>query len=151
MADQETTSDMWTLGKVFEDDDTRYGPYQNAYAGDGKHVGELDPEHAQLIVAAVNGRGELLDERDRFKQWVDDLQSGSYITCVYCGHRYGPRETVPTSTADALKTHIETCPQHPMSAQHAHPERPPAAPAALPSEAERARCTDLSDSAGPTT
>ena len=24
------------------------------------------------------------------RQWIDDLQSGMYINCVYCGHRYGP-------------------------------------------------------------
>ncbi len=54
-----------------------------------------------------------LAERD---QWVADLQSGMYVNCVYCGHRYGPRETTPVSMADALKAHIEECPRHPMSA-----------------------------------
>lgn len=47
--------------------------------------------------------------------WVDDLQSGMYVNCVYCGYRYGPRDKVPTSMADALKIHIEKCPDHPMS------------------------------------
>jgi hypothetical protein len=49
------------------------------------------------------------------KQWIDDLQSGMYINCVYCGHRYGPNDEVPTTMADALKEHIEQCPKHPMS------------------------------------
>ena len=57
-----------------------------------------------------------------FEQWIADLQSGLYINCVYCGHRYGPRETTPPilkeaspPMAEVLKEHIKTCPQHPMS------------------------------------
>jgi hypothetical protein len=49
------------------------------------------------------------------QKWVRDLQSGMYVNCVYCGHRYGPGETTPVSMADALKAHIEKCPEHPMS------------------------------------
>lgn len=49
------------------------------------------------------------------KAWVADLQSGMYVNCVYCGHRYGPGETTPVSMADALKAHIAQCPEHPMS------------------------------------
>lgn len=55
-------------------------------------------------------------ERETLQQWVNDLQSGMYVNCVYCGHRYGPSETTPVSMADALKEHIENCPKHPMSA-----------------------------------
>ena len=55
-------------------------------------------------------------ETERLKQWVNDLQSGMYINCVYCGHRYGPKDKVPSTMADALKEHIEKCPKHPMSA-----------------------------------
>jgi hypothetical protein len=55
------------------------------------------------------------EEITRLKQWIDDLQSGMYINCVYCGHRYGPDDEVPCSMADALKEHIEKCPEHPMS------------------------------------
>ena len=58
----------------------------------------------------------LANEIERLQAWVSDLQSGMYINCVYCGHRYGPGETTPVSMADALKAHIETCPKHPMSA-----------------------------------
>lgn len=47
--------------------------------------------------------------------WVDDLQAGMYINCVYCGHRYGPEDEVPATMADVLKEHIEQCPKHPMS------------------------------------
>lgn len=51
----------------------------------------------------------------RLKGWVGDLQSGMYVNCVYCGHRFGPGETTPVSMADALKEHVERCPEHPMS------------------------------------
>lgn len=50
------------------------------------------------------------------EQWVHDLQSGMFINCVYCGHRYGPQDEIPATMADALKEHIEQCPKHPMSA-----------------------------------
>lgn len=51
----------------------------------------------------------------RLQGWVADLQSGMHINCVYCGHRYGPKESTPVSMADILKAHIEVCPEHPMS------------------------------------
>jgi len=54
-------------------------------------------------------------EIKRLKQWVNDLQSGMYVNCVYCGHRYGPEKDTPVSMADVLKAHIEQCPEHPMS------------------------------------
>jgi hypothetical protein len=56
----------------------------------------------------------LKQELIRLKRWIDDLQSGMYINCVYCGHRYGPADKVPSSMADALKLHIAQCPRHPM-------------------------------------
>lgn len=58
---------------------------------------------------------ELEEERDQLKKWVEDLQSGMYINCVYCGHRYGPSDEVPASMAQVLKEHVESCPKHPMS------------------------------------
>jgi hypothetical protein len=45
-------------------------------------------------------------ENERLMQWVDDLQSGMYVNCVYCGHRYGPQESTPVTVADALKQYI---------------------------------------------
>lgn len=51
----------------------------------------------------------------KLEAWVDDLQKGMYINCVYCGHRYGPKENTPDTIADVLKKHIENCPNHPMS------------------------------------
>ena len=57
----------------------------------------------------------LREEAERHQIWVNDLQSGMYINCAYCGHRYGPENKVPASMADVLKEHIEKCPEHPMS------------------------------------
>ncbi len=54
-------------------------------------------------------------EITQMQQWVNDLQSGMYVNCVYCGHRYGPEDKVTASMADALKEHVEQCPKHPMS------------------------------------
>ena len=48
--------------------------------------------------------------------WINDLQAGMSINCVYCGHNYGPDNEVPATMADVLKEHIEQCPKHPMSA-----------------------------------
>jgi DNA-directed RNA polymerase subunit RPC12/RpoP len=58
---------------------------------------------------------ECQEEIRRLRRWIDDLQSGMYINCVYCGHRYGPNDEVPASMADVLKEHVEQCPEHPMS------------------------------------
>lgn len=54
-------------------------------------------------------------ENERLNKWIADLQTGMYVNCVYCGHRYGPVANTPVSQADMLKRHIETCPNHPMS------------------------------------
>ena len=57
----------------------------------------------------------LISEVESLRRWTNDLQSGMYVNCVYCGHRYGPKETTPVTMADALKEHIEQCSKHPMS------------------------------------
>jgi hypothetical protein len=61
-------------------------------------------------------------ERDKLKQWVNDLQSGMYINCVYCGYRYGPDPGTPVAMAEVLKKHIEKCPKHPLSAMKVRAE-----------------------------
>lgn len=66
---------------------------------------------------------QLRQEVQRLTQWVNDLQAGSYITCVYCGHRYGPDDEVPTTMAAVLTEHVEQCPKHPMSALRQENER----------------------------
>lgn len=67
---------------------------------------------ALLLMAQIEAQRQ---EIAQMQQWVNDLQSGMYVNCVYCGHRYGPESEVPVSMADALKEHIEKCPKHPMS------------------------------------
>lgn len=58
----------------------------------------------------------------KLEKWIADLQSGMYVNCVYCGHRYGPKEDTPVAMADILKEHIEQCPKHPMSVLKAENE-----------------------------
>ena len=57
--------------------------------------------------------------KEELEQWVDDLQSGMYINCVYCGHRYGPNSVGKTTMRKALEKHISKCPKHPLSAAKA--------------------------------
>lgn len=52
----------------------------------------------------------------QFRGWVNDLQSGCFINCVYCGHRYGPDSEVRETMQQVLYDHIEKCPDHPLSA-----------------------------------
>lgn len=66
--------------------------------------------------AAWKEADDLRAANEKLRAWVADCQSGMYVNCVYCGHRYGPGETTPVSMADALKAHIERCDEHPMAA-----------------------------------
>lgn len=50
-----------------------------------------------------------------YKKWIEDLQGGMYINCVYCGHRYGPKDKTPVSKANMLREHIKVCPEHPLA------------------------------------
>ena len=83
-----------------------------------ERVAELEEVERKAVAQSeyIQSHGLTDYEMARLKAWVADLQSGMYVNCVYCGHRYGPGETTPVSMADALKAHIETCPKHPMSA-----------------------------------
>jgi hypothetical protein len=53
------------------------------------------------------------EEITRLNQWIADLQSGMYINCVYCGHRYEPG--TPDVRDKVLYDHIKQCPKHPLS------------------------------------
>jgi hypothetical protein len=81
----------------------------------------------------------MVTERDEARAWVRDLQSGMYINCVYCGHRYGPEKDTPVAMADVLKEHIAQCPRHPMSALKTQAERAEARIADLRDAIELAR------------
>jgi len=79
-----------------------------------KAVEERDRERAGKLLAE-HERNEARAENLRLEAWVNDCQSGMYINCVYCGHRYGPKEDTPVSMRDVLKQHIEKCPKHPLT------------------------------------
>ena len=72
---------------------------------------DLEIECGRLEAQRDAARAEV----KRLQQWVNDLQSGMYINCVYCGHRYGPDPGTPVAMAEVLKRHIEQCPSHPLS------------------------------------
>lgn len=80
---------------------------------------EMEQHRKQNPVFYDGGRNEdvyvLQEENLKLKQWINDLQSGMYVNCVYCGHRYGPEGETPVSMAEVLKEHIENCPNHPVS------------------------------------
>lgn len=76
------------------------------------------PDAGELALCSFGGETILRDATElikRLRQWINDLQAGMYINCVYCGHRYGPDDEVPATMAQMLKDHIEQCPEHPMS------------------------------------
>ena len=53
------------------------------------------------------------NEIEQLRKWIGDLQDGSYINCVYCGHQYPPG--TPESRDKHLYEHIKVCPKHPLS------------------------------------
>lgn len=81
-----------------------------------QHLNDLwEQKHPDNCLIAKKCVSDLRSEVKRLEGWVSDLQSGMWINCVYCGHRYGPDDEVPASMAEVLKEHIEQCPEHPMS------------------------------------
>lgn len=70
----------------------------------------MSPDHVECERQIL----DLEAENERLRKWVNDLQSGMFINCVYCGHRYGPKDEVPASKADVLTTHVEKCSKHPL-------------------------------------
>ncbi len=79
------------------------------------HTERLDYSEYVMLADSANDVDDLIAELERYQKWVNDLQSGMYVNCVYCGHRYGPSDKIPASMAEVLKQHIEQCPKHPMS------------------------------------
>ena len=73
----------------------------------------------ELITALEEAWAEV----ERLQAWVNDLHSGMYINCVYCGHRYGPDPGTPVAMAEVLRQHIEKCPKHPLSAMKKRAEQ----------------------------
>lgn len=104
--------DVLKLGWMLFD----HGQHWGKPEGDPRYIGQYHDEYIQGHIVQLNNQCIAVEsEIVKYKQWVDDLQSGMFVNCVYCGHRYGPKETTPVSMADALKAHIEQCPSHPMA------------------------------------
>jgi len=82
-----------------------------------KKLSDLLPNNADSDVCSWAA-----DEIENLRNWVSDCQSGMYVNCVYCGHRYGPKDGTPVAMADILTRHIEQCSKHPMSALKAEVE-----------------------------
>ncbi len=80
----------------------------------------FDVGDTNLTTEQVQLFDDMRDRIEELTQWVNDLQKGMYINCVYCGHRYGPDDEIPATMADILKRHIEKCPIHPLSHVRAH-------------------------------
>jgi len=88
-----------------------------AVIGGMKMVRELTLQESHAEVERLRARVAELELH------VSDLQSGMWINCVYCGHRYGPRDTTapiipgaPATMGEALTRHIATCHRHPLKA-----------------------------------
>jgi len=78
----------------------------------GPHDGPPELQIKQLRMQVDTLRGDL----QRYRVWVDDLQAGMYVNCVYCGHRYGPgSKPLAATQQQVLHEHIAQCPEHPLS------------------------------------
>ena len=70
-------------------------------------------EQEELLAKITKDLVIAVQEIKRLEKWIDDLQSGMYINCVYCGHQYGPSTEAPMR--EVLEQHIASCPKHPLS------------------------------------
>ncbi len=59
-------------------------------------------ERIEILEAAVKEKDE----------WIDRLEDGRIVTCVYCGHAYPPE--TQRSKRKILYEHIKLCPKHPL-------------------------------------
>jgi len=93
----------------------KQGPTESAIvAGDGEVCIGMPSYYADNIVQAHNLTvRDLQDEIKRLTEWIGDLQSGLYVNCIYCGHRYPPG--TPDVRDQALYNHIKDCLYHPLS------------------------------------
>lgn len=71
--------------------------------------------HQYLAEDAKGALEDCVAAIEKREKWIADLQSGMYVNCIYCGHRYGPSTDTPTSMADVLKAHAEQCAAHPLA------------------------------------
>src|SRR6185503_77575 len=99
-------------------------PVQDICQNDGSSLRQVtwkeDAEDANRVGLEKMKRADVAEAKIvLLRNWVNDLQAGMYVNCVYCGHRHGPNDEVAVSMADVLKEHIEQCPEHPLSALRA--------------------------------
>lgn len=70
-------------------------------------------ELVEMVDFLKEENSDLKKRVEELEQWVGDLQSGKYINCVYCGHRYPPG--TPGVMSKILYEHIKKCPKHPLA------------------------------------
>lgn len=75
-------------------------------------LNSLKERLATCSVAWAEAKAELASAQ----AWIERLQDGRTLTCVYCGHEYSPG--TPAHGVGALTEHIKVCPRHPMRAYH---------------------------------
>jgi len=80
---------------------------QSQLMGEIKNYETVVANDQELLAIVMSQMGSLLE-------WIDDLHSGMYINCVFCGHRYGP-DTEEGVMSDVLHEHIAVCPEHSLS------------------------------------
>ena len=102
--------------------DTKQGPGSVSH---GRNLAEVwkGTAAAGAVTNLCDSLATAEANNERLQQWVNDLQAGCFINCVYCGHRYGPDPGTPVAMADVLREHIEQCPEHPLSEARAEIER----------------------------
>jgi hypothetical protein len=92
------------------DNDTDLYVYEIKTEEKGEKKGEKKGEEDNGL---REGKMDEIKEIERLEKWIDDLQSGMYINCVYCGHRYPPGTNA--IKRKVLHEHIKICPKHPLS------------------------------------
>jgi hypothetical protein len=109
------TSYIWDLEVALADERRQNEEWLSISQLARKRIRELE-EGLKESGSAARVLIQLLEaDNSELRKWIDDLQSGMFVNCVYCGHRYGPNQSTPVSMADVLKAHIEVCAKHPMS------------------------------------
>lgn len=81
------------------------------------HTFDQDPaDNRSELDLCITEIKELQAKNKELEIWIDNLQSGTVITCVYCGHIHSvQKNSHPLTVREALRKHIEICPKHPMS------------------------------------
>lgn len=69
----------------------------------------------ERYISELKRAGVEKDERiAELEAQVRGLQSRTFIFCSYCGHQYGSVPVDPKMMANAVTSHIDVCPKHPI-------------------------------------